>query len=156
MSIETATQKNREASERLREIAVERKRLPGQIAAAAEAGDKDTLATLSHRKVAIEAEYVAANTADKRAQIELFEAELEDLQAKASALTNALPAEKQRLDDERAELEAKLQQNKQNWELNYHNEIRARQAVDDQKVKITAAREALNWYVKESGKAAAA
>jgi hypothetical protein len=156
MSVQEATEKYREASGRLCELAKEQKGLPGQIQAAAEAGDSETLAKLSARKIACEAEYVTAMISDKEAQISCFEAELAEAQSRANELTNRLPAEKQRLDDERADLEAKLQRNKRDWERTYHNEIRARQAVDDQKVKITAARDSLTWYKQQRAERAAA
>jgi hypothetical protein len=154
--LEEARQKRIETGAALREIATERKALPEQIAAAAESGDRETLAKLSARKIAIEAEYVAANIADKRAQISCFEAERDEALAHATELTNALPAEKQRLADERQDLQRRLEQNNRDSINIEHEETKARGVVDELRAKIEGARQALSRYVKESAELAAA
>jgi hypothetical protein len=156
MSIETAKQKRIETGGALREIAAERKALPEQIAAAADSGDRETLAKLSARKVAIEAEVVALNTADKRAEIEVFEAELAEASARATELTNRLPAETQRLADERQDLQRRIEQNGRDSINIAHEEAKASGVVDELRAKIAGAQQALSQYVKESAERAAA
>ncbi|HEY6403771.1 MAG TPA: hypothetical protein VI479_20275 [Blastocatellia bacterium] len=154
MSLEEAKQKHMETGAALTKVAVEKKSLPGQIEAAASAGDSKKLATLSARKVAIEAEFVAANIADKQAQIEVFEAEVAEASARALELTNALPAETDRLKKEREDLQARLEQNGNDSHRLHCEEIRARQIVDDLKAKVAGARGALDHHIQSSKQAA--
>lgn len=154
--LEEAKAKLIETGAALNKVAVERKALPGQISAAAEAGDRETLARLSQRKIAIEAEFFAADVADKRSQIELFEVELAEASVRATELTNRLPAEKQRLADERQDLQRRLEQNNRDSINIAHDETKARGVVDELRAKIEGARQALSRYVKESAEMAAA
>jgi predicted nucleic acid-binding Zn-ribbon protein len=122
----------------------------------AEAGDRETLARLSQRNVAIEAEYVAANTADNRAQIELFEVELSEASAKAATLTDALPKKVAQLKEEREDLQNRLEENGNAMHRVTIEEVKARRVVDELRAKIAGAQQALSRYIKESAERAAA
>jgi type II secretory pathway predicted ATPase ExeA len=156
MSLEEATEKHRSTGGRLAEIAKERKALPGQIQEAAAAGDSKTLSKLSARKVAIEAEFTAADVADRKAQLEVFESELAEASARASQLTNQLPGETQRLKDDRQELLRRLEENDRTMNQVVNEEVAARRVVDEMRNKVTGAQQALSRYIKESTERAAA
>jgi hypothetical protein len=156
MSLEEAKQKHNETGGVLCELAKERNALPGQIQSAANAGDSETLAKLSARKVAIEAEITAATVADREAQIAIFVAELTEASARATELTNALPTKAAELQAERQDLHRRLENNGKDESALFFEETRARQAVDDLRVKIEGARQALTQYENLRAERAAA
>jgi uncharacterized coiled-coil DUF342 family protein len=146
--LEEAIKKHREAGGKLATIAKERNALPSQIAAAVEACDSQKLAELKQRQTVVEAEFVTANIADKKAAIEIMAAELSEATQRAGELTNALPAETDRLKKEREELNARLEQNAKDLQRLHWDETSSRQACQDLRVKIQSARDALDTYVR--------
>jgi hypothetical protein len=146
--LEQAIQAQRQTAGRLAEIARVRKSLPSQITAAIEAGDSQKLADLKQRQTVVEADFVTLSIVDKRAAVEVMEAELTEASAKASDLTNRLPAEVQRIKEARAGLQAQLDANARELEKVTWDEVKARQICDDLKVKIAQARDALTTYVR--------